>query len=68
MLINELFKHFGYKKIILDVSLNNKRACHVYEKLGFRRLCIDIDSWKNELGELQSSIAYELTENNFINN
>ena len=66
MLINSLFKDFGYKKIIIDVALSNKRACYLYEKLGFRKLSVDIDSWKNQLGELQSSVNYELTKENFL--
>jgi RimJ/RimL family protein N-acetyltransferase len=67
MLINELLKDLGYKKIILDTNLNNLRAQHVYEKLGFKKLRVNVDSWKNQLGELQSSIDYELEEKDFIN-
>lgn len=66
MLINELFS-MGYKKIILDTNLNNTRAQHVYEMLGFSKIRINIDSWKNQLGENQSSIDYELYEHQFIN-
>lgn len=67
MLINALFRDLGYKKIILDTNLNNLRAQHVYEKLGFQRLRVRQGSWKNQLGELQSSIDYELEEKDFIN-
>ena len=35
MLINYLFKELNYKKVILDTKLENKRAQHVYEKIGF---------------------------------
>lgn len=66
MLISSLFNDMGYKKIILDTNLNNKRAQHVYEKLGFRKLRIRENSWKNQLGELQSSIDYELYQEDFI--
>lgn len=66
MLINELFS-MGYKKIILDTNLSNTRAQHVYESLGFQKVRVNYDSWKNQLGELQSSIDYELYENQFIN-
>ena len=65
MLIHELFIR-GYTKIILDTNKNNTRAQHVYEKLGFRRVRIHENSWKNQLGELQSSIDYELTPDDFI--
>ena len=34
MLIQYLFQN-GYKKIVLDTDLKNKRAQHVYEMLGF---------------------------------
>lgn len=66
MLINDLFKDFGYKKIVLDTNVNNLRAQHVYEKLGFQKLRVNVDVWKNQLGELQSSIDYELEEKDFI--
>jgi RimJ/RimL family protein N-acetyltransferase len=65
MLINALFKEMGYKKIVLDTNLNNLRAQHVYEKLGFKKLRVNIDSWKNQQGEFQSFIDYELEEKDF---
>ena len=66
MLISSLFNEMGYKKIILDTNVNNKRAQHVYEELGFRKLRIRENSWKNQLGELQSSIDYEMYREDFI--
>lgn len=66
MLISSLFNEMGYNKVILDTNMNNKRAQHVYEELGFRKLCIRENSWKNQLGELQSSIDYELYQEDFI--
>ena len=38
MLIKYLFKEMNYDKIILDTKLNNKRAQHVYEKIGFKQV------------------------------
>ena len=64
MLIGWLFRK-GYSKIVLDTDLENKRAQHVYESLGFRKLRMNRDSWKNQLGQLRSSVDYELTEKNF---
>ena len=61
MLITYLFETLCYEKIILDTNLNNTRAQHVYEKLGFREIRKRIDAWKNQLGELQSSVDYEMT-------
>ena len=66
MLIEELF-HMGAQLIFLDTNLNNTRAQHVYEKLGFKRIAIHCDSWKNQLGELQSTVDYELTKGDFCN-
>lgn len=65
MLISELFAS-GFQKIVLDTNLTNKRAQHVYESLGFRKLRVNIDSWTDQLGKLQSAVDYELTEENFV--
>lgn len=65
MLIGWLFKN-GYSKIILDTNLTNTRAQHVYESLGFRKVRTNIDSWKDQLGRLQSSVDYELVETDFV--
>lgn len=67
MLIQSLFEDFGFEKIVLDTNLKNERAQHVYEKLGFRKVRINYDSWKNQLGELESSVDYELYPENFVN-
>jgi RimJ/RimL family protein N-acetyltransferase len=65
MLISTLLYKYDYSKIILDTNLNNKRAQHVYEKLGFRKVRVNMDSWRNQLGELQSSVDYEMTKDDF---
>lgn len=67
MLIASLFSDLGYKKIILDTNLNNKRAQHVYEELGFKQVRVNANCWRNQVGELQSSIDYELSEEDFVN-
>lgn len=59
MLIKELF-FMGYEKIILDTNLKNQRAQHVYEMLGFQKVRVNENSWTNQVGELQTSIDYEL--------
>lgn len=66
MLIRYLFKEMKAKKIILDTNLNNTRAQHVYEKIGFKKIGIRIDSWKNQLGILQSAVDYELRKEDFF--
>ena len=65
-LIEELFNR-GANLIFLDTNLKNTRAQHVYEMLGFRKVSVNIDSWKNQLGELQLSVNYELEVNDFCN-
>lgn len=65
LFIEELFK-MGAKTIFLTTNLNNKRAQHVYEKLGFKKIRIEYDSWTNQLGEKQSIVYYELKENGLI--
>ena len=67
MLIQELFEVIVYEKIILDTNVKNIRAQHVYERLGFRKLRINKNSWKDQLGQLQASIDYELEKSDFIN-
>jgi len=64
MLISQLFSD-GYDKIILDTNANNIRAQHVYEKIGFQKIRVNQNSWKNQLGELQSSVDYELHKSQF---
>ena len=65
LLIKNLFER-GFEKIVLDTNLSNLRAQHVYESLGFKKLRVNVDSWKDQLGTLQSSVDYELTEKDFI--
>jgi RimJ/RimL family protein N-acetyltransferase len=65
MLIARLFA-MGYRKIVLDTNLNNLRAQHVYEKLGFTKLRVNKDAWKDQLGQWQSSVDYELIPPRFL--
>lgn len=55
-------------KIILDTNLNNKRAQHVYEAIGFKKVATNINAWKDQLGEYQSSVDYEMTSDDFLGN
>lgn len=61
----ELNKKARIKKIILDTNLKNQRAQHVYEKIGFRRLRVNQNAWKDQLGEWQSSVDYEMTREQY---
>ena len=64
LLIGELFS-MGFQKIVLDTNLNNTRAQHVYEKLGFQKVAIRKNSWTDQLGNPQSAVDYELYPKNF---
>ena len=66
LLIRWLFDS-GYETVVLDTNLKNLRAQHVYESLGFRKLRVNADAWEDQLGRLQSSVDYALTEADFIN-
>jgi len=66
MFIDALFTYYGYDKIWLDTNTKNTRAQHVYEKkLGFKVVCHNENAWKDQLGEWQSSIDYELYKNDW---
>lgn len=65
MLIKALFKT-GIARIVLDTDLENKRAQHVYEEIGFKMTGIRTDSWRNQIGQLRSAVDYELHPYNFI--
>lgn len=64
MLIKHLFRT-GYTRILLDTDLNNTRAQHVYEMLGFQKLRVNRNSWQNQLGVWKSSVDYELMMKTF---
>ena len=66
MLIASLFRDLGFEKIIPDTNLKNERAQHVYEQLGFTKLRVNENAWKDQLGKWQSSVDYELYPENFI--
>ena len=64
LFINMLFDK-GYDEIILDTNLNNVRAQHVYETLGFEKTGVRYDSWRDRTGALQSAVDYRLTKKDF---
>ena len=39
----------------------------MFEQLGFTKLRVNKNSWTNQIGELQSSVDYELYPKDFIN-
>lgn len=66
LFINVLFNEYKYQKIVLNTNLNNVQSQHVYERLGFKKICINSNSWKDQLGVWQSSVNYELTSEAFV--
>lgn len=68
MLIGSLFRDLGFVKIVLDTNLDNRRAQHVYRKLGFRQTRIRRDAWRDQTGVWQSAVDYELTAEEFAAN
>lgn len=57
----ELNEKYPVDKIVLDTNLKNERAQHVYEKLGFKKVRVNMASWQDQLGEWQGSVDYEFT-------
>ena len=57
MLLDYL-KSIGFTKVILDTNLNNLRAQHVYEKIGFKKVGIRYHAFKDQDGFDQSSVDY----------
>jgi len=66
LLITYLFEELGYQKIILDTGLDNLRAQHVYESLGFRKVRVNLDAFVDQLGRPRSSVDYELIPGEFV--
>lgn len=65
MFLTMLFEEKGYEKVVLDTNLKNRRAQHVYELLGFRRVCVERGGFTDQLGEKQDVVYYELTPEAF---
>lgn len=65
LFIGDLFKTYGYERIVLDTNLQNVRAQHVYEKLGFQRVGVRVNAFKDQLGRWQSAVDYELKRNDW---
>ena len=67
MLFSSLFDDMGYEVIIIDTNLKNERAQHVYESMGASKVGIRTDAWRDQLGELQSTVDYKLYKKDFVN-
>ena len=60
MLCRELFANHGITRIVLDTMLENHRAQHVYEKLGFVKTGIRENCWRDQTGKLRTAVDYQL--------
>ncbi len=67
-LIRYLFEELDTKKISLDTMIENTRAQHVYESLHFQKTKISEDVWKDQLGNLRTSVDYELSQEIYTKN
>ena len=67
LLLDYLFIEQHAKKVILDTNLANTGAQRFYETLGFIKTGIFENSWKDQLGQMQSSVSYEITKDTFLN-
>lgn len=66
LLLDHLFNTNKAKKVILDTNMKNTGAQKFYEGLGFIKVKENIDCWKDQLGNLQSAIDYEMTLDMYI--
>ena len=66
LLLRALFDQVGAEKIKLDTNLNNVRAQHVYENLGFCQTRVVPNAFTDQLGVPQTALEYELIRENFI--
>ncbi len=64
LLAGYLFDKKKIKKIVLDTNINNERAKHVYEKIGFIKTAINENAFIDQLGNWQTAVCYELSPNN----
>ena len=64
-LLDYLFNDRKTLKIVLNTNSENKGAQRFYERLGFDKIRIIENSWRNQLGELLSSVEYEMTKEKY---
>jgi|GEM_PF-50212 len=64
-LFDYLFEQCHAMKIVLDTMVENARARKVYERLGFKFIRINKDCFTDQLGNLRSSVDYELIKTDY---
>lgn len=60
MLCRDLFANRGIARITLNTMLENQRAQHVYEKLGFVKTGVRENCWRDQTGKLCTAVDYQL--------
>ena len=60
MLCRDLFANRGIARITLNTMLENQRAQHVYEKLGFVKTGVRENCWRDQTGRLRTAVDYQL--------
>lgn len=59
MLMKHLFFDLKFQKIVLSTDLENTRAQHVYELLGFQKVRMVPNAWENQISEWRTTMEYE---------
>lgn len=58
---------FPIEKILWDTMLENKRAQHIYEtKIGAKKIGIQENAWKDQLGDWRTAVDYEISKEEFF--
>lgn len=65
LFIKQLFLD-QFQSISLETNPNNLPAQKVYQALGFKKGKLAENSWIDQLGQLQSSLTYQLVEEDFV--
>jgi RimJ/RimL family protein N-acetyltransferase len=65
-LITYLFDEQNVTKISLDTMIENKRAQHVYKKLGFKKIRVMKDVWTDQLGKKRTGVYFELSKKDYL--
>ena len=60
MLCRDLFANRAIARITLNTMLENQRAQHVYEKLGFVKTGVRENCWRDQTGKLRTAVDYQL--------
>lgn len=66
MLLKYLFEQLNLERVCLDTNFKNVRAQHIYEKCGFKKVRVNKDSWRDQLGDWQTSVDYEMTKKDYF--